>query len=82
MRLHEEIDLHLWVDVAQEVVVDFHEQLSLLVMVNGGPDRANLSINFDQVGLPHEKLLNQKAGEWLALLPIYIYGQLWFNLVW
>ena len=70
--LDEEIDVDRRVDVSQEVLVDGHKQFNISVVVDRGPDGAELPIDLVEVSLANQELLDQKVGERLVLLLIHV----------
>lgn len=74
MRLHEEVDVLSRVNVPQEVLVDSDEQLNVSVVVDRGPNLAQLVIDVGQITLVLQELLDQKHRERLRLLHVHVRG--------
>ena len=74
MRLHEEVDVLSRVNVPQEVLVDSDEQLNVSVVVDRGPNLAQLVIDVCQITLVLQELLDQKHRERLRLLHVHVRG--------
>ena len=49
MRLGEEVDMHGRVDVPQKVLIDRHEQLHVAMVIDSGPNQAQLFIHVRQI---------------------------------
>ena len=56
MRLHEEVDVLRRVNIPQEVLVDSDKQLDISVVVDSGPNLAQLVIDVRQIALMLQKL--------------------------
>jgi len=72
MGLDEEVNMDGGVDIAEEVLVDGHEQLDIPMVVHSAPNRAQFMIHRVQISLVDQELLDQEIRKRLLLLEVHI----------